>query len=197
MPPRDPQLPEGTDHIVNGAMATGDGAGTATASKRRAAGARGGKGFIGGRKGAASSDGTGGTAGRGTGVTKLINEQTAGLKRQAADRARQFAEDGKTRASDALDEVARAVGEAADIIDDRMGEQYGGYARRAAERVSGIATGLRERDVDDLYDEARDFVRTSPVLTVGVAAAVGFALVRLIRAGMPDEDAAGNRKTDA
>lgn len=201
MPPRDPQLPEGTDHIVNGAMATGDGAGAATAPRRRSAGTRGGKGFI-GAKGASSGDGTGGTAGgterRGAGVTKLINEQTTGLKKQAADRARQLAEDGKTRASDALDEVARAVGEAADIIDDRLGEQYGGYARRAAERVSGIATGLREREVDDLYEEARDFVRTSPVLTAGVAAAVGFALVRLVRAGMPDDEpTTRNRKTGA
>jgi ElaB/YqjD/DUF883 family membrane-anchored ribosome-binding protein len=129
--------------------------------------------------------------GRTSGVSKLINDQTANLKRQAADRARQFAQEGKTRASDALDEVARAVEEAADIIDERLDDQYGGYARRAAERVSGVATGLREREVDELYEEARDFVRTSPVLTVGVAAAVGFALVRLIRAGMPDDEESG------
>ena len=183
MPQRDPQLPEGTDHIVNGAMETGGG----NAAPRAKRGGRGSKAFIGG----ATGDGTGGTmtnqGGRTSGVSKLINDQTANLKRQAADRARQFAQEGKTRASDALDEVARAVEEAADIIDERLGDQYGGYARRA----SGVATGLREREVDELYEEARDFVRTSPVLTVGVAAAVGFALVRLIRAGMPDDEESG------
>ena len=130
-------------------------------------------------------------------MAKALTDGTANLRRQATDRVRQFADEGKTKASDALDEVAKAVEEAADAIEERLGEQYGGYARRAADRVNGLATTLRDRDVDELYEEVRDFVRTSPVLTVGAAAAIGFALVRLIRAGMPEEreETAKPRKT--
>ena len=183
MPPREPQLPEGTDHIVNGALETRRTAGTGSRG-------RGSKGFVASGEG----DGTGGTATtEGGRMAKVISEQTATLKRQATDRVRQFAEDGKTRASDALDEVARAVEEAAAAIEDRLGEQYGSYARRAADRVSGIATTLRERDVDDLYDDARDLVRANPLVTIGATAAIGFALVRLIRAGMPEDDAEADR----
>jgi ElaB/YqjD/DUF883 family membrane-anchored ribosome-binding protein len=198
MPPRDPQLPEGTDHIINGAMETGTGAAASTGSGSR----EGAGGFV--ASGDGGSDGTGGTAmesnngNGGARVARAFNEQTANLKRQATDRARQFAEDGKARASDTLDEVARAVEEAAGALEERLGEQYGGYARRAAERVSGLAATLRDRDVDELYDNARDFVRTNPMLTVGVTAAIGFALVRLIKAGVPDEGQADDdgRATD-
>lgn len=193
MTPREPELPEGTDHIINGALETGTGAGASSGSSGPAGGrgaSRADRGFIGsGDMG--SDDGTGGTVAKGSNgrsaVSKALNDGTAALKRQAGDRVRQFADEGKTRVSDALDEAARAVEEAASMVDERLGEQYGGYARRAAERVSGLATNLREKEVDELYEDARDFVRTSPVLTVGVAAAVGFALVRLIRAGMPEE----------
>jgi ElaB/YqjD/DUF883 family membrane-anchored ribosome-binding protein len=191
MPPREPQLPEGTDHVINGAMETGDSAAGSGSGAR----ARGGKGFIGSSDAGGAGDDTGGavTAGNGSGggtMAKAFSDGTANLKRQATDRVRQFADDGKSRASDALDEVARAVEEAAEALEERLGEQYGGYARRAAEKVSGIATTLREREVEELYEDARDFVRTSPILTVGAAAAIGFALIRLVRAGMPSEEEA-------
>jgi ElaB/YqjD/DUF883 family membrane-anchored ribosome-binding protein len=189
MTPREPELPEGTDHIINGALETGSGAEASRGSGGRGA-SRADRGFIGSGD-TRNDDGTGGTATGGNGgstVARAFNEGTAALKRQAGDRVRQFADEGKTRVSDALDEAARAVEEAAGLVDERLGEQYGTYARRAADKVSGIATSLREKEVDELYEDARDFVRTSPVLTVGVAAAVGFALVRLIRAGMPAEE---------
>jgi hypothetical protein len=54
--------------------------------------------------------------------------------------------------------------------------------------VSTFASSIRERDVDELYEETREFVRKSPAVAIGIAAAVGFTLVRLIKAGLPDEN---------
>jgi ElaB/YqjD/DUF883 family membrane-anchored ribosome-binding protein len=122
------------------------------------------------------------------GAVGTFRKGVENLKQQASDRARQYADDGKTRASDALTELSRIVEQAADQVDDRLGEQFGGYARQAAGAVSNLATNLRERDVDELYDDARQFVRESPALAIGIAAAVGFALVRVIKAGMPGDD---------
>jgi hypothetical protein len=47
---------------------------------------------------------------------------------------------------------------------------------------------VRNKDVDTLFDDAREVVRKSPVVAIGTAAAIGFALVRLVKAGMPDKE---------
>lgn len=203
MPPRNPELPEGTDHIINGAMETGTGTGGPGTTTGGGGGSS--TGFIGSGDTAGSDTGgttlggasqgssVGGdltsTSGTGTGGTAVdqLKDGVSSLKSQATDKVRAYAEDGKERASAALEDFSKVVSEAADSIDERLGDQYGVYARRAADAVSGFATTLREKEVDELYDNARDIVRKSPVLAIGTAAAVGFALVRLIKSGMPDE----------
>jgi ElaB/YqjD/DUF883 family membrane-anchored ribosome-binding protein len=201
MPQRDDELPEGTDHIINGAMETGEGGGGSTGGATAGGGAS--SGFI----GASGGDGTGGTAvGGGTSMTSdqtggqgnggdegnsgmvdQLRSQATALRDQAGGRVREFAEGGKTRASDALDELSRVVGDTAGTIDEKLGGEYGEYARKAADAVSGFADTLRRKDVDELYDNVRDAVRKSPAIAIGVAAIVGFTLVRLIKSGMPEE----------
>src|SRR4051812_36825617 len=72
-----------------------------------------------------------------------IREEAGKFGTQAADRARSLAGEGKDRASDALDEVARMMKNAAGDVDDKLGEDYGRYARSAAEGISGFAETLR------------------------------------------------------
>ena len=105
------------------------------------------------------------------------------FKSQASDKAMDFAEQGKARASGALDEVARMIGDTAGTIDEKLGGTYGDYARRAAEAVSGAAGTLRDKDVDALLEDARDLVRKSPAVAIGAAAAAGFVIARIIKAG--------------
>jgi ElaB/YqjD/DUF883 family membrane-anchored ribosome-binding protein len=182
MPPRDPELPEGTDHIITGAMETGTGPDAVTNTPASPE-----TGII-----SRNSDGddTGGTAANGAGGP--FRDSIDNLRRQATDRVRQFADDGKTRASDALDELSRVVEETADTIEERLGGDYAGYARKAADAVSEFSTTLRQRDVEELYQDAEDLVRRSPSVALGVAAVVGFTLVRLIKAGIPDGDGDGS-----
>jgi len=216
MSPRNPELPEGTDHIINGAMETGVGTGASTGSSGGSsggadAGAGGnggpevgaGSGFVAGSD--APGDDTGGTAMTTTGggaegggaagapVTQQLRDGVQSLKQQAAERARTVADDGKARATSALDDLSRAINEAGDQIDERLGGQYGDYARRAAEAVTGLSDTIRDKDVDELWDDARNVVRKSPGIALGVAAVVGFTLARLVKAGLDDsEDQASN-----
>jgi ElaB/YqjD/DUF883 family membrane-anchored ribosome-binding protein len=190
MPPRDNELPEGTDHIINGAMETnGGGGGGGSASGGGAA-----SGFV----GSAGGDDTGGTtAGGGTGVagvTDQLRGQVSQLKDQAGGRVRDFAQSGKSRATDALEELSRVVSDTADSIDERLGNNYGEYARRAADAVSGVADTLRRKEVDELYEDLRQTVRKSPGVAIGVAAVVGFTLVRLIKAGFENEGSGSDAK---
>jgi ElaB/YqjD/DUF883 family membrane-anchored ribosome-binding protein len=238
MPPRDDELPEGTDHIINGAMETSGSDEADDFSSGVADGGGSGSGFI----GASGADGTGGTAasgggtdmtardapghggsnltrtgeteggvtggnapaGRdsgnsvGNGVTDQLKGQIYNLRDQAGGKIRTFADDGKTRATDMLEELSRVVADTADSIDERLGANYGEYARKAADGVSGFAESLRGKDVDELYDNVRSAVRKSPGVAIGIAAVVGFTLVRLVKAGMPDEgNGGGGRRTSS
>ncbi len=82
------------------------------------------------------------------------------------------------------DLMSRLINDAATSVEDQVGERYGAFARTAADTVAGFASQLREKDVEEIIDDARDFVRKSPVVAIGAAAAIGFVLARLVRAGV-------------
>ncbi|MBA4048680.1 MAG: hypothetical protein C0476_09090 [Sphingomonas sp.] len=108
--------------------------------------------------------------------------------RQAADKARELAADGKDRAGSALDEVARMMGSAADTVDEKLGADYGKYARSAADGIASFSDGLKAKEIDDLLNDVQGFVRKSPAIAIGVAAAVGFVVARLVKAGLDGDD---------
>lgn len=113
-----------------------------------------------------------------------VRSETQGLKQQATEKAHALASEGKDKATDALDGVSRLINDAATSVEDQVGERYGAFARTAADTVAGFASQLREKDVEEIIDDARDFVRKSPVVAIGAAAAIGFVLARLVRAGV-------------
>ncbi|MBN8847260.1 MULTISPECIES: hypothetical protein [unclassified Sphingomonas] len=119
---------------------------------------------------------------------QALTDNTVKLREQAGDRARGLAEDGKARASSALGQLSQLLSDAAGQVDDKLGEQYGQYARNAAEKVQGFSSQLDEKSVDDLIDSARDLVRKSPGVAIGAAAAVGFVVARLLTAGLDQRD---------
>jgi hypothetical protein len=166
MPPRDPELPEGTDQIVNGA-ATEDGGSDG--------------GFV------ARGGNGGGTTER---LVSQVRDQVSSLRGQAGDKLRTIADDGKGRATTLLDDIAGIIEDAAQSIDERLGGDYGDYAHRASTAVSGFAGRVRDRSVEDIIDDTRDIVRRSPAVAVAAAAVVGFALMRVVRTGL--DQAAGN-----
>jgi ElaB/YqjD/DUF883 family membrane-anchored ribosome-binding protein len=175
----DEQLPEGTDHVVEGAGVSDDSSSsesTATASEPSHSdfgGARGGD------EPPISAIGNGDGA-------KAFFDRIDGLRGQAGDKARELAQTGKDRATSALDSLVQTVEEAASEIDEKLGSQYGDYARRAAEHIGGFTDSFRDKDIDDLFNDARDFVKKSPAVAIGAAAALGFVVARLARSSMPE-----------
>lgn len=108
---------------------------------------------------------------------------------QAADKARTFAEGGKVKAGGALDQLAQLLTDAADQVDEKVGAQYGGYARTAAGSISSFSDQIKAKDIDELVENARELVRKSPAVAIGAAAAVGFVLARLIQSGVDSDKA--------
>jgi ElaB/YqjD/DUF883 family membrane-anchored ribosome-binding protein len=148
-------LPEGTDHVVPGATGARASAGGAREHLMREA----------------------------ANLKDQAADKASQIRDQATDTARGYAEEGKARATGALDSVSKLIGDGASHVDEHRGEAYGDYARRAADAVSSFSDTLREKDVEELVDDMRDFVRKSPALAIGAAAAAGFVIARLIKAG--------------
>ena len=150
----------------------------------------------------ATEDTSGGGETAGGGVGETLRGQVYNLRDQAGGKVREFADTGKSRASELLEELSRVVADTADSIDERLGNNYGEYARKASDSVASLAGNLRGKDVDELYDNVRSAVRKSPGIAIGIAAVVGFTLVRLVKAGMPDDDddkgagSGGGRRTN-
>ena len=128
------------------------------------------------------ADDTGGTA-QGN-VRQQLTDASGKLGQQASEKVRSFAEMGKERAGGALDQLAQMLTDAAGQVDGKLGAQYGQYARTAAEQVQGFSASVREKDLDELLDNARDVVRKSPAVAIGAAAAIGFVVARLVQSSI-------------
>lgn len=101
--------------------------------------------------------------------------------------ARDAANSGKAKTTNTLDDVSALVDDVARTLEERVGPQYGTYARRAAEALSGVSDSLKAKDVEDLLDDARDFIRRKPAVAIGAAAALGFVVTRLLVADQGDD----------
>lgn len=190
MPPRDPNLPEGTDSYIDDADDFGAGASSGMVG--------GASGMGGSTSGMGGPDAFGDMADTLKGASSDVKSQAdqavgavaekvdiQSLKAQATGKVRDAASQGKEKATEALDQVSRLVSETADSIDDKLGPQYGNYVRKAGEALDGLNDSIRGKQVDELFDDARDLVRRSPGVAIGAAAIVGFLLVRLVKSGMP------------
>jgi len=100
---------------------------------------------------------------------------------QAKVKATELAVDGKAKTTEAISGLSKLVSENASTIDEKLGAKYGDYARKAAASMQSAADKLEAKDIDQLGEDAREFVRKSPGLAIGIAAVAGFMVARLFR----------------
>ena len=175
-------LPDGTDTVIEGAAKAGDGdtitvEDTALVTERQ----------IPAPKGDAERP----VSGSGSPESGLVDRFRSGreqLSNQAGERARGFVTQGLERTSEALANVSKMIGDTAAGIDERLGEEYGDYARRAAGAIENAANTIAEKDPDELIEDTRNFVRNSPGIALAGAAVVGFVVARLLKTGLAPDD---------
>ncbi len=80
------------------------------------------------------------------------------------------------------------MGETAPGLDERLGPEFGEYARKAATAIENTANSIASKDADELIEDTRNFVRNSPGVAIAGAAIVGFALARLLKSGLSGRD---------
>jgi hypothetical protein len=174
MAQRDTDLPEGTDTIIPGAMETD------TSNLTRGASGRG--------RGSRSTSGQSSSTSSSSGIMDKMRSSGDRISEQAAGKARDFLGQGIDRSAEALANVGKLVGDTAAGLDDRLGGEYGDYARRAAGALENTANRLASKDPDELIDDTRNFVRKSPGIALAGAAIVGFALARLVKSGFSSSE---------
>jgi ElaB/YqjD/DUF883 family membrane-anchored ribosome-binding protein len=106
------------------------------------------------------------------------------LASQAGEKARGLVTQGMERTAEALANVSKMVGDTAPGIEERLGPEYGDYARRAAGAIENAANTIAEKDPDELIEDTRNFVRNSPGIALAGAAVVGFVVARLLKSGL-------------
>jgi len=87
-----------------------------------------------------------------------------------------------------IDRNAKLVGETAPGIEERLGPEYGDYARKAASAIENAANTIAEKNADELIEDTRDFVRNSPGIALAGAAVIGFVVARLLKTGLAKDD---------
>ncbi len=100
---------------------------------------------------------------------------------QAKVKAGELAVDGKTKASDAISSLGKTIADNAEYVDDKLGAKYGDYARTASRKLQETSAKLDNKSVEELGDDARQFVRKSPGTAIGIAAVAGFLISRLFK----------------
>jgi len=162
----EPDLPEGTDSIISDAEMAGTGSDlTATPTADPAT-----------------------SGGRTSGVRDALKGSSDKFRATASDKAYGFLGQGIERSSAGLTNVSALIGDTAASLDERFGSQYGDYARQAAQAVDRAATGLANKNPEELVEDIRGLVRKSPGIALAGAAILGFALVRVVKSGLEASD---------
>ena len=105
---------------------------------------------------------------------------------QAKEKAAALAVEGKAKASDALGLLGKTISDNAATIDEKLGVQYGDYARTAARSIQETAARIEAKDLGELGDDVTQFVKKSPGIAIGIAAVAGFAIAKLLSGGSDD-----------
>ncbi|WP_333606137.1 hypothetical protein [Novosphingobium sp.] len=108
-------------------------------------------------------------------------EKATTFASDAKSKASEYANEGKARTSQAIVGLSKMIDENAHLIDEKVGAKYGDYVRTAAKSMQDAGTRLDEKSFDELGEDAKEFVRKSPGLAVGMAIAAGFMVGRMFK----------------
>lgn len=116
--------------------------------------------------------------------------EAADIAASAGKSAKSAASSGKDYAAEAVHGLADAARQMASKLDD--GKTEGGnakaaeFARKAADSMDKFSSKMRNKNVDEIAEDARSVVRQNPAIAVGAAAIIGFALARFLKGNGDD-----------
>jgi len=112
-------------------------------------------------------------------------ETATSLATEAGEKAKGLMHQQVEAGADFVGSIAQSVRVAADSLDQNA-PQLAGLARGVAQQVKAFSETVRGQTIEELFTTTSDFVRRNPAMVFNAAAACGFMLFRIIRAGPSD-----------
>lgn len=123
------------------------------------------------------------------GLANEAKDQVKHVAGQARDHVQELVGQQKDQAADKLGNLAGALREAANKLNE--GEQsgsFGRYADQAAQQVDKLSTYLRDNDVRGFVRDTETFARRRPDLFLGTTFLAGLMLARFLKASGTQQD---------
>jgi len=116
-----------------------------------------------------------------------VKQEAAKAEEQAGDalksKAEAIVQNPLEAGADALASAARTAGSVAEAVGGES-PVIADYLKSVGETLDQFSSDLREKSVSELLQTAIGFSRSQPVLMIAGAAIVGFALSRVVKAGL-------------
>jgi|1185.fasta_scaffold645172_1 hypothetical protein len=112
------------------------------------------------------------------------------------ERATSQLDSQKARATDGLSAVAGAVRQTTQQLRNDQHDGLAQYVDRAADQLERFSNAMRNKDVDELLRDARQFARQQPALFIGGSFAVGLLAARFLKSSRENSNGAGDRMYD-
>jgi hypothetical protein len=124
-------------------------------------------------------------------MVQQTKEAASRVADQAVDQVKSQLATQKERATDGLASVAEALHETSESLRGRNQDAIGRYAETGAEMMDQLSGYFRNRQIDEIIDDAENFARRQAGLFLGGAFAVGFILSRFFKSSSPNGHARG------
>ncbi|MEW6117104.1 MAG: YHS domain-containing protein [Nitrospirota bacterium] len=110
-----------------------------------------------------------------------LMERSDQFRSKTKDQARSMVSEKKAKTADVLTSVVQALRQTAQQLQGQQQASVARYADKAAEKVESLSNYLKNKDVDNLLDDAESFIHRQPALFLGSAFAAGFVLSRFLK----------------
>jgi len=128
-----------------------------------------------------------------TPVQGAQSSQGGGIVGKVKDRAAAQLSTQKDKASDQLGTIVQAVRHSSERLREDQQEVVARYVEKAAEQLERFSESLREKDVNELVQDAQRLARRQPALFVGGSFAVGLLAARFLKSSREQSDEYGYR----
>jgi ElaB/YqjD/DUF883 family membrane-anchored ribosome-binding protein len=119
-------------------------------------------------------------------------ETATSLASEAGEKAKGLMHQQVETGADFIGDIAQSVRAAADNLEQKA-PQLASLVRGVAQQVTDFSETVRHQTVEELLNTTSDFVRRNPAIVFSAAAACGFMLFRVFRAGPSDGLQSGPR----